>query len=146
MSEPKTKMLDHACWISPHNGVVELMSDWRDDGFPPLFMEPGNIPLSRLARMSPYYFARRSGYFMLGDWITFALKPSDYPHIDWRVHNAYVCGDFNEWEEAVGDPTWKLVPVRVDDSSWLALNLLSQCCLDRRPLRFKFITGAAVWL
>ncbi len=58
----------------------------------------------------------------------------------------YLAGDFNGWQNAVGDPHWELKPAQLDGEAVLLLSVAAVALLVQSQRRFKFVTGEHRWL
>jgi pullulanase/glycogen debranching enzyme len=135
-------------WLeAPSTGFIELSRDWRGSKPPPFALCRGKdcSVLATLKRVADYTFGRDSGYLVNehGE-LFFILRLRDYPDLD-PAHNAvYVGGDFNGWQEAVGQEEWVMVPGTIDHESVL----LWSGPAEKFPqaTRFKFVTSQHQWL
>ncbi len=107
----------------------------------------GYLPDYKISRARGKDFARYSSYYICDGEIHFLLDNQNFSNVR-AVENAeyYVCGDFNGWEKAVGNPKWKLKSVS-DGNFARALTVpLSQVALKRRVGYFKFAGIDGRWL
>ncbi len=76
----------------------------------------------------------------------FVLNKNNFPNLDTsKDADYYVCGSFNNWQEAIGKPEWKLVR-NPDKAYWqvaVPLNIFND---KRRKYFFKFADSFGRWL
>lgn len=145
MSEENRKLAS-AWWTSANSGVIALARDWKPARLPPLFLNPGERRLKTIQRAKPLHFGEMSGYYILGDWITFVFVPEDYPGTDYTADRVYVAGSFNGWDSAVGQTLWELSPTVLEGRKvWLLTTRFRLSAKDRSP-QFKFVTGSYHWI
>jgi pullulanase/glycogen debranching enzyme len=113
---------------------------------PPL--APGGAgKFAALQRVPDYVFGCESGYFVnRKDEIFFFLRLSQYPDIDPAVEAVYLAGDFNGWQNAVGNAEWSLRKASLDGESVLLWTGEAERFYGDPLMRFKFVTAAHRWL
>ena len=135
-----------AFWETSDRGMAVLARNWLDhDTLPPLVMDPGEKPLRLIRRVSPLLFGRRAGYCLNGEELVFLLWPNYYPNLDWEDEVIYVGGDFNGWQNAVGQPEWRMTRETHDGQGCLVLRVPRALCFEDKPVRFKFVTQENRW-
>jgi pullulanase/glycogen debranching enzyme len=135
-------------WLdAPDSGIVELGSDWTDTTLPPLSLSPGGTEFVELARVPDHTFGCESGFFVnaFGE-IFFFLQLAHHTEIDPETTAVYLAGDFNGWQNAVGNPDWRLLPASLDGERALLLAAHAERFFSQPPQRFKFVTGEHHWL
>lgn len=125
-------------------GYVEFSHDWRKNEVPALRLV-GKGQRRVFASFEPaprHAAARRYGYFVDDqDQLVFALlREATAEGI------VYVAGDFNGWDQAVGDPAWQLTPGELNDRPMLLWSGPAAKFWADPPLRFKFVTAERQWL
>jgi pullulanase/glycogen debranching enzyme len=135
-------------WLdAPDSGVIELTRDWTDSGLPPLALGGGGPGFARLSRVPDHTFGCESGFFVNAfREIFFFLQLAHHPEIDPASAAVYLAGDFNGWQQAVGNPDWRLLPASLDGERVLLLAAPAERFFSQPPLRFKFVTGDHRWL
>ncbi|MFA5057682.1 MAG: alpha-amylase family glycosyl hydrolase [Opitutaceae bacterium] len=135
-------------WLtSPDGGVIELSRDWTGEALPPLTLGPGGPSFVSLARVADHTFGCESGYFVnaLGE-IFFFLQLGHYPDVDPAATAVYLAGDFSGWQQAVGNPDWRLLPASLDGEAVLLFAAQASRFFSEPAQRFKFVTGGHRWL
>ena len=132
---------------APDSGIIELTRDWPSAEPPPLTLGPEGPPLASLTRVPDHTFGCQSGYFVnaFGE-IFFFLQLPEHPELDPAVHALYLAGDFNGWQQAVGNNDWRLLPASLDGEAVLLFAARAERFFSDPPQRFKFVTGEHRWL
>jgi pullulanase/glycogen debranching enzyme len=135
-------------WLeAPDSGIIELTRDWTDAALPPLSLGPGGPAFARLTRVADHTFGCESGFFVNAfHEIFFFLQIAHHPDIDPVKTAVYLAGDFNDWQEAVGNPEWRLLPASLDGERVLLFAAAAERFFSQPPQRFKFVTGEHHWL
>jgi pullulanase len=135
-------------WLdAPDSGVIELTCDWTDAALPPLSLGAGCPAFARLTRVPDHSFGCESGFFVNAfHEIFFFLQLAHHPEIDPAKAAVYLAGDFNGWQQAVGNPDWRLLPASLDGEHVLLLAAPARRFLSQPPQRFKFVTSEHRWL
>jgi pullulanase/glycogen debranching enzyme len=135
-------------WLTaPDSGIIELSHDWTAASLPPLGLGPDGPPFTTLARVPDHTYGCESGYFVNGfGEIFFFLQLIHFPDIDPATTAVYLAGDFNDWQQAVGNPDWRLLPASLDGEPVLLFAAHAGRFLSQPPQRFKFVTGGHRWL
>jgi pullulanase/glycogen debranching enzyme len=142
----REQKIAHAWLESPTRGVVELSRDWRGRHIPPITLGPDGPSFESFTKLPDYCYGAESGYFVnrKGE-IFFFLNATRHP--DLASEEVYLAGDFNQWQEAVGRPEWKLLPGRLAGEDVFILPAQKAARFYAAvPLRFKFVTGGHRWL
>jgi pullulanase len=135
-------------WLeAPDSGIIELTRDWTDTALPPLALGAGGPAFARLTRVADHTFGCESGFFVNAfHEIFFFLQLAHHPEIDPVTTAVYLAGDFNGWQEAVGNPDWRLLPASLDGDRVLLFAAAAERFFSQPPQRFKFVTGEHRWL
>ena len=135
-------------WLeAPDSGIIELSRDWADATLPPLSLGPGGPEFVQLARVPDHTFGCESGFFVNAfREIFFFIQLAHQPEIDPETTAVYLAGDFNGWQNAVGNPDWRLLPASLDGERVLLFAAHADRFLTQPPQRFKFVTGEHRWL
>jgi hypothetical protein len=91
------------------------------------------------ARAYGYYFDNVDGK------VTFVLPLDHGGAIDPARDTVYLAGDFNDWQQAIGQDEWRLVPVLLEGERVLSWSGDAARFLGWTQ-RFKFVTGEHQWL
>jgi pullulanase/glycogen debranching enzyme len=145
MASPVSRIV--RAWLeSLTSGVVEFDRDWVGD-------EPPRLSLGRqcpapngLAPAATLTAGRAYGYFVRGDKIVFVLPAIHIVRIDPLRDTVYLAGDFNGWQQAIGDEHWRLRLAEIDGQRALCWSGSAAEFLRDPPPRFKFVTGDHQWL
>ncbi|MFA6286329.1 MAG: alpha-amylase family glycosyl hydrolase [Opitutaceae bacterium] len=143
---PRPKKIARAWLESPTQGVIELLHDWKARHLPPLALG-GAGKFASLQRVPDYTFGCESGYFVnRKDEIYFFLRLAQHPDINPAVETVYLAGDFNGWQDAVGQAEWALRRASLDGEPVLLWSGASEKFYGTPQMRFKFVTAAHLWL
>ncbi len=135
-------------WLeSPSRGVIELTRDWRARYAPPLLLGPDGPSFATLTKVPDYVFGSESGYFAnrKGE-IFFFLRLDRHPDLAEEGTTVYLAGDFNGWQNAVGQPEWQLRPAKLAGDPVLLWSGSASRFYADPFVRFKFVTGEHRWL
>lgn len=131
---------------TPTTGLIELASDWREAHLPELGLS-GGVAFASLVRVPERVYGLSSGYFTnpQGE-ILFFVPMLRHPELEPATDRLYLAGDFNDWQQAVGQAEWALQPATLEDEAvWLWVGKASRFHNHPWP-RFKFVTGQHRWL
>ena len=146
MAEPSHRIV--RAWLeAPASGIIELDRDWTGRHTPRFTLgkqcpSPGGLaPASGLpaGRAYGYFFNKQGG-------ISFVLPLEHGCDIDPERDSVYLAGDFNGWQEAVGEDEWRLQPTELEGERVLLWTGDAARFLATPGLRFKFVTGEHQWL
>ncbi len=139
--------IERAWLTSVTSGVIELDRDWTGEGLPPLAPGDNTFAFTTLKRAGPSLYAEESAYFVTeaGE-VCFVLDPVDYNWADFAQQPVFVAGSFNGWQEAVGNPDWRLAPEELDGRPVYTVRRPAKVFHGEGPWRFKFVTGEHRWL
>ena len=142
----RPKKIARAWLESPTEGVIELLHDWKARHLPPLALG-GAGRFAALQRVPDYTFGCESGYFVnRKSEIYFFLRLVQHPDIDPAVETVYLAGDFNGWQDAVGQAEWALKRASLDGEPVLLWSGAAERFYGSPQRRFKFVTAAHIWL
>ena len=143
----REQRIAHAWLDAPDSGVIELTCDWTDAAMPPLSLGAGGPAFARLTRVPDHLFGCESGFFVNAfHEIFFFLQLAHHPEIDPAKVAVYLAGDFNGWQQAVGNPDWRLLPASLDGERVLLFAAPAGRFFSQPPERFKFVTSEHRWL
>lgn len=132
-------------WLeSLTSGRLEFTRDWRDSEVPAVRLvgEDGLRVFTGFTRAPRYAAARRYGYFVNDDGLlVFAL-----PREATAEQEVYVAGDFNGWENAVGDEAWRLTAGELEGTPMWLWSGPTEQFWNEEKMRFKFVTAECQWL
>ncbi len=135
-------------WLeSPSRGVIELTRDWRARYAPPLLLGPDGVVFSTLTKVPDYVFGAESGYFAnkKGE-IFFFLRADRHPELMVAGESVYLAGDFNGWQNAVGQEEWLLRRGKLAGEPVLIWSGEAARFYAEPYAKFKFVTGEHRWL
>ena len=135
-------------WLSStSSGIIELDADWTGESLP--LLAPGDhaFAFADLRPAPPSLYADEAAYFVddQGE-VVFVLDPADHSWVEFGKMPVYVAGDFNGWEQAIGQVEWALEPGRVNGRDAWLLRRPDAGLLTEPPQQFKFVTGDHRWL
>jgi pullulanase/glycogen debranching enzyme len=135
-------------WLeSPSSGIIELNRDWTARGRPRFTLGKHCPALSGLAPAPGLAAGRAYGYFFNAHGeVTFVLPLEHGCDIHPELDTVYLAGDFNDWQEAVGEEEWRLRPAYLEGERVLLWTGDAARFLLQPGLRFKFVTGENQWL
>ena len=125
-------------------GCIEYTHDWRDTEVPAVRLMGSGVKrvFTDFERSPRHAAARRYRYFVQEDGqMVFAL-----PREATAEEIVYVAGDFNGWEQAVGNPDWQMQPGELDGEPMLLWTGSAEQFWAEPHLRFKFVTAEHQWL
>jgi len=143
----KANKISRAHWESPKRGIVYLTKDWTQAKPPSLSLVSGQETSVRLEQVPPAHYGKQAGFFKdeTGS-ITFLLWPDSFPNLELEGRDFYLAGDFNQWQEAIGNDRWKLKPAKLDGRTCYTLQPSAKSFNYNRPKRFKFVSSQGEWL
>jgi len=135
-------------WLnSTSTGIIELDADWTGASLP--LLAPGDhaFVFADLRPAPPSLYADEAAYYVdEAGQVVFVLDPSEHSWVEFGRMPVYVVGDFNGWEEAVGEPEWALEAGELNGRAVWLLRRPPALLLTEPPQQFKFITGDRRWL
>lgn len=142
--------LEEAVWVSSNTGIVSLSCDWRDSKkMPPLKLRSGTR-IREIVRIPPQMAGITRGYYMDGSTVVFLLHPKLYRnHYLTSDSEVFVVGDFNGWQQAIGNPDWQLHrKVSGHNDIWELRMPQGRVFFGEHAERvsFKFVTKNKEWL
>jgi len=134
-------------WLtSASTGVIELDADWAGESLP--LLAPGDkaFAFASLHPAAPELYADEAAYFVAADGaLVFVLDPAEHDWVNFDNTPVFLAGDFNDWQEAVGRPEWRLERGEVNGRPvWLTRQ--DAALLQGQSHQFKFVTGEHNWL
>lgn len=137
----------HAFWESKDTGLVILSEDWSNTTtVPPLFLGPLNLSFKKIERLPPQECGRYCRYYRHKNSWVFAIRSNRYPQLLDRKVRVYLGGEFNDWEQAIGQTEWELKPVSQVAETTYEVRVPIKLIPEGRVLAFKFITEEGDWL
>ena len=135
-------------WLeSPSSGIIELNRDWTARGRPRFTLGKHCPALSGLAPAPGLAAGRAFGYFFTAQGeISFVLPLEHGCDIQPDIDSVYLAGDFNGWQQAVGQEEWLLRAASLEGERVLIWTGEAARFLSHPGLRFKFVTGEHQWL
>ena len=131
---------------SPQLIRAELSADWVGSRMPAFLLDPGKKELVSVRHCDFWEFAELSGYYFDGDGAHFfcsqqLLAQNQLEHGD----PVFLAGDFNGWDEAIGDSNWQLKPISYEGRQGLKLSMpLDEFNFDGGT-GFKFVSHEGHW-
>ncbi|MDG1668885.1 MAG: hypothetical protein P8I96_08150, partial [Opitutae bacterium] len=100
--------ISHAFWESDDSVLVILESDWTTSSstLPPLSLDPVQLAVAGIERLSPEECGRYCRYFRRGQHWVFILQSKRYPQLLEHKLRVYLATEMNEWSEAIGKAEW----------------------------------------
>ncbi len=146
MAEPTHRIV--RAWLeSPSTGIIELDRDWTLRGRPRFTLGRQCPALGGLAPAPGLPAGRAYGYFFNAHGeVSFVLPLEHGCDIDPANDTVYLAGNFNGWQEAVGDEQWRLRPAELEGERVLIWTGDAARFLSQPGLQFKFVTGEHQWL
>ena len=131
---------------SPNAICAELSADWMSSEMPEFYLDPGRIRLGDVMQSDFWEFAETSAYFLDGDCVHFFCSQPMLAHNQLEVGDpVFVVGDFNGWDESIGDLKWRLDRVNEPDHPGLKLSIpLSEIDFSNGT-GFKFVSHEGHW-
>jgi pullulanase len=135
-------------WLeSPSSGIIELDHDWTGRARPRFTLGKQCPALGGLAPAPGLPAGRAYGYFFNthGE-VSFVLPLERGCDVDPARDTVYLAGNFNGWEKAVGDDTWRLKLATLEGVRVLIWTGDAAQFLSAPGLQFKFVTAENQWL
>lgn len=137
--------LNWAAWTSMHSAIVSLTRDWTGRKLPMLWFGEDKLALKGLRRLDPEHFGIHGGYYGKGGKIHFVLPRDLTRELDLKG-GLYVAGSFNGWEEAVGNPKWKMHNGSLKGRPCHVLSVPQSSLDEEEAATFKFVTSQKHWV
>jgi pullulanase/glycogen debranching enzyme len=135
-------------WLdSLSSGLAEFDRDGREDAAPSISLGEGAPAAAAVAPAPDGVVGRAYGYFAVPpDRISFVIPLEVGCDVDPDVDSVYVAGDFNGWQNAVGNEEWRMELAELEGER--VLQWVGPAAKVYWPTlqRFKFVTGENVWL
>lgn len=134
-----------ALWAGFDEIFFELNKDCPN--VPKAELENTAISAASVARADRLAWARLSSYYADGQTAYFVISPDSFPNAE-RSKFYYLCGDFNGWNDAVGNPKWLMREFSDDARVYFRLEVkMSELWRDRpHAFQFKFACADGSWL
>jgi hypothetical protein len=135
-----------AFWETRQQGLIVLKEDWKmyESGLPPLRLFLAEKEISfHLERLSPFEYAKRSGYYRNQQHICFILLPEWIPREDAGCSLFFLAGDFNAWHPEVEGSYWQLHPEIVHGELCWILKIPMGKIKDGQ--NFKYVSSQKHW-
>ncbi len=135
-------------WLSSTSGgIIELDADWTGASLPLLAPGDHGFAFADLRPAAPSLYADEAAYYVdeAGS-VVFVLDPAEHSWVEFGKMPVYVAGDFNGWEQAVGQADWALEAGEVNGRAAWLLRKPAAALLTEPPQQFKFVTGDNRWL
>jgi pullulanase len=125
---------------------AELSTDWVGSRMPAFLLEPGRKELVSVRHCDFWEFAETSAYFFDGTGVHFfcgqqILAQNQLEHGD----PVFLAGDFNGWDQAIGDSKWQLKPVSYAGKQGLKVSVPLDEFDFNGGTGFKFVTHEGHW-
>ncbi len=135
-------------WLdSLSTGVAEFDRDWGPAAAPGLQLAEAGVDVIAPAPAPASAVGRAFGYFLSGPGeLSFILPLEEGCAVDPARERVYVAGDFNGWQQAVGNPAWLLEPAELEGTPVLRWQGDPAKVYWPTLQRFKFVTGENLWL
>jgi pullulanase len=135
-------------WLdSLSSGVAEFDRNWGPEAAPWLKLGEASADLMEQAPARGAAVGRAFGYFASGTGeLSFVLPVEQGCNVDPARERVYVAGDFNGWQQAVGNPAWLLEPGDIDGVPVLRWTGDPAKVYWPTQQRFKFVTDENIWL
>jgi len=135
-------------WLSSTSGgIIELDADWTGASLP--LLAPGDqaFAFADLRPAAPSLYAEEAAYYVdEAGLVVFVLDPAEHSWVEFGKMPVYVAGDFNGWEQAIGQADWAMEPGEVNGRPAWLLRRSGAALLTEPPQQFKFVTGDHRWL
>ncbi|HEX3730581.1 MAG TPA: alpha-amylase family glycosyl hydrolase [Opitutaceae bacterium] len=129
------------------SGLAEFDRDWAAAAAPSLKLGAGAAAVVSQAPAEGAAMGRAFGYFLPAPGqISFVLPLQQGSGVDPAADRVYVAGDFNGWQQAVGNPDWELHSEELDGEQVLRWTGPAAKVQWPERHRFKFVTGEHQWL
>lgn len=141
------KKITHAFWESENSGIILLSRGWNSSKIPPLKFEPACPESFELQRLSPQEVGRHYRYYRNKRHWVFTIRSSRYPELQREDAQVFLAGDFNNWQDAVGDSKWQLQVVNASaENKTFEISVPLKALPRKGRAAFKFVTAEGTWL
>jgi pullulanase len=110
----------------------------------PFVLEPSSLDFE-IERADAYDIARLCGYYLEGDNIRFVLDPTAHSVLE-LDGSTYVAGQFNGWQDAVGQERYRLLPFEMKGHPVYVVDVPISELKGEYTTFFRFVTGSHRWL
>ena len=91
-------------------------------------------------------YAQQSSYYVKDGTVHFLISAKTFPDVEVQK-SYYLCGDFNEWGKAIGNPLWKLRAIEGDENFCFSIDVAEVAFGQRKNLhQFKIACIDGSWL
>lgn len=143
----KNQKIAHAFWESKDSGLVILSENWSSTTtLPPLLLGPLNLSYDKIERLPPEECGRYCRYYRRKNSWVFVIHSNRYPQLLDRSSRVYLGGEFNDWEQAIGQTQWELKPTSEAPETVYEVRVPMKLIPKDRLLDFKFVTAEGEWL
>ena len=127
--------------------MAEFDRDWGPAAAPGLKLAEGGVEVVAPAPAGACAVGREFGYFLgaPGE-LSFILPLEAGCAVDPARERVYLAGDFNGWQQAVGNPAWLLEPAELEGTPVLRWTGDPARVYWPTLQRFKFVTDEHLWL
>lgn len=132
-----------ASWITNNQILILLSNDWLLMDQLPIFQLNGSIENIQLKPAPLIIFGELTGYYIDKDKITFIY----FPNKEEENKRIYLAGNFNGWQNAIGNERWLLELHTKNNRKIMTLSCpWDQISESHSQLFFKFVTEDNLWL
>lgn len=103
------------------------------------------MPAHKVSRAPKELFNKYCSYYIEGENVHFLLNAENFDNVSLEYSDYYVCGSFNDWNKAIGDPNWKMKRLEGEYVCELSVPI-SELQLNRGGALFKFASYDGRWL
>jgi len=131
---------------SPQLIRAELSLDWVGARMPAFFLDPGKNDFVSVRHCDFLEFVETSGYYIEGDEVHFFCSQAmQAQHKHGDGDSVYLAGDFNGWDNAIGESKWELKLITDEKQKGLKLSVpLAEIDFDA-DTGFKFVSEEGSW-
>ncbi|MCZ6673309.1 MAG: hypothetical protein O7C75_10270, partial [Verrucomicrobia bacterium] len=131
---------------TPQTIRAELSADWVRTKMPVFHLDPGRESLGSARHANFWDFAEISAYFLDGDCVHFFCSQQMLAQNQLgEGEPVFVAGNFNGWDEAIGDLKWRLEPVYEPKHAGLKLTVPLSEIDFANGTGFKFVSHEGHW-
>ena len=133
-----------AFWTSPNDITFVLSKDCKF--IPKIEFANTDLKPVSVARTSMREFAKKSSYYVQDGTVHFLISAKTFPDVE-AGKTYYLCGDFNEWGKAIGNPMWKLRSLEHDKDFCFSIDVAEVAFGQHKNLhQFKIACIDGSWL
>ncbi len=121
--------------------LVFLEKDWDGGRLPEDLLEEAGLIGTSLSVINKAERAHIAGYVKNGDSFDFVVQiPETFEKKDF-----FLATDFNNWTDAIGNPSWKLESSTFYPNS-LSLSITNEFAFKKKKFCFKFVSEEGQWI